>query len=325
MTSETNAPVPPSRLRPGQAIAAGLLAVGMVGAVVGGVLVTTPQRAVPNAPLAQEAVPVPEETEAATGPDGPDGTAGPAPTPSVEPSVSISPTPTASPRATPVPSPATPAPSARPSASTARPTSGTPRPSASARPSGGPAHRVDPVWVSRIASATGVPSRALEAYASATLQLRAEQPTCGIGWNTIAAIGAVESNHGSFGASKLGADGVSRPPIVGVPLNGLGVAAIRDSDGGRLDGDTTWDRAVGPMQFIPGTWARAGSDGNGDGVKDPQNMDDAALAAARYLCSSGAMTTPDGWRGALWSYNRSDAYMMKVAETANRYAQLAPR
>ena len=45
------------------------------------------------------------------------------------------------------------------------------------------------------------------------------------------------------------------------------------------------DRAVGPMQFLPASWARYGADGNGDGVRDPHQLDDAALAAAAYLCA----------------------------------------
>ena len=81
------------------------------------------------------------------------------------------------------------------------------------------------------------------------------------------------------------ANGTPRPHILGPVLNGLGgVGAIRDTDGGRYDGDAVWDRAVGPMQFIPGTWAGYGADGNGDGVRDPNNIDDAALQRALPLC-----------------------------------------
>ena len=98
-------------------------------------------------------------------------------------------------------------------------------------------------------------------------------------------------------------------------------AAIRDTDGGRWDGDTVWDRAVGPMQFIPSTWARFASDGNADGVGDPNQVDDAALGAARYLCATGTMDSAETWRGAILAYNNSSSYVDQVASRANAYAR----
>ncbi|GAA1056267.1 murein transglycosylase [Agromyces luteolus] len=175
-------------------------------------------------------------------------------------------------------------------------------------------------WLSVVSDATGIPARALSAYALAHISIAAEEPTCGVDWTTIAAIGAVESGHGSHGDSVLGADGLVQPKILGPALDGDGVAAIHDTDGGALDGDVTWDRAVGPMQFIPSTWAQWGADANGDGVADPSQIDDAAYAAARYLCASGPMTTPEGWRAAVFSYNHLDSYVDKVARIANGYA-----
>lgn len=184
----------------------------------------------------------------------------------------------------------------------------------------GPTSRVDPAWASRVAGATGIPLRALVAYASADLIVDAEQPSCGIGWNTLAGIGAIESDHGRHAGAVLTEAGYPEPPIRGIPLDGNGTAVIRDSDGGAWDGDTVWDRAVGPMQFIPETWERWGADGNGDGSADPNQIDDAALAAARYLCASGPMGTPAGWRAAIFSYNHLDSYVNDVAAVANRYA-----
>jgi len=179
---------------------------------------------------------------------------------------------------------------------------------------------VESDWLTTVSSATGIPARALSAYALAHVSIAAEEPTCGIDWTTIAAIGSVESGHGSHGDSVLGADGLVQPTILGPALDGDGVAAIRDTDGGALDGDVTWDRAVGPMQFIPSTWEMWGADANLDGSADPSQIDDAAYAAARYLCASGPMTTPEGWRAAVFSYNHLDSYVDKVARIANGYA-----
>ena len=68
------------------------------------------------------------------------------------------------------------------------------------------------------------------------------------------------------------------------------------------------------------TWTRWGADGDGDGTADPHQLDDAALAAARYLCASSTMTDAAGWRRAVFAYNHLDAYVDDVAALANRYA-----
>lgn len=202
-------------------------------------------------------------------------------------------------------------------------TSGAPATPTEPAPVVAPGVRVDQAWAEQKARATGIPVRALEAYALADLLVSAEQPGCGIGWNTLAGIGAIESDHGRHGGAVLDADGYPQPAIRGAALDGNGVAAISDTDGGRWDGDAVWDRAVGPLQFIPDTWSRWGADANADGVADPNQIDDAALAAARYLCASGEMLSVDGWRAAIFSYNHLDSYVDDVAAVANRYAAAA--
>lgn len=182
----------------------------------------------------------------------------------------------------------------------------------------------DAAWAARTATATGVPLRALLAYAGAELRLRAEQPSCGLGWNTLAAIGWVESEHGSIHGGTIGPDGLVSPAIVGIPLDGAGVEAIADTDGGLLDGDTVWDRAVGPMQFIPGTWEQFAADGDGDGRADVHRIDDAVLTAAHYLCASGGdLRDPADWIAAVSSYNSSIDYNHRVAAAADSYAARA--
>ncbi|WP_295786910.1 lytic transglycosylase domain-containing protein [uncultured Microbacterium sp.] len=181
----------------------------------------------------------------------------------------------------------------------------------------------DPTWTSTIAGRTGIPDRALRAYATAALTVQREQPGCGIGWNTLAGLGAIESAHGTHSGGSLRADGYPDPPIRGIALDGSASAAIADTDAGVFDGDAVWDRAVGPLQFIPATWQRWGADANGDGAADPNQIDDAALGAARYLCAAGEMTSPAGWRRAVFSYNHLDSYVDDVAATANAYAARA--
>lgn len=180
-------------------------------------------------------------------------------------------------------------------------------------------------WAKQVAAVTGVPARALSAYGNAELALRAMQPGCKISWATLAGIGRIESNHGQYGGAVLADDGRPSKAITGVPLDGsVGVQAIGDTDGGRIDGDPTVDRAVGPMQFIPSTWRKWASDGNGDGLGDPQQIDDAALAAARYLCAGGRdMAGPAGWWAGILSYNNSTEYAQKVFGLADGYAKSA--
>lgn len=180
---------------------------------------------------------------------------------------------------------------------------------------------IDPEWLADTAEATGIPERALSAYASAALAVAEESPDCGIGWNTVAAIGSVESAHGAINGAVLGDDGVTRPRITGPVLDGTEYDAVRDTDGGELDGDTQWDRAVGPMQFLPSTWQTYGRDADGDGEADPQQIDDAALGTAVMLCAVGGdLTQPENWIAAVDAYNPNLAYNNDVAETADRYA-----
>lgn len=180
--------------------------------------------------------------------------------------------------------------------------------------------RAAPDWVAATSSGTGVPARAVQAYGDATLALADEDPGCRLGWTTLAGIGWIESGHGRAG---LRDDGLPATPIVGPALDGSpGRAAIpADAESTQWHGDPAWDHAVGPMQFIPSTWRRWATDGDGDGAADPQDIDDAALAAARYLCAgSRDLSTGDGWWAAVLSYNHSDEYAAAVLATADRYA-----
>jgi membrane-bound lytic murein transglycosylase B len=177
-------------------------------------------------------------------------------------------------------------------------------------------------WLVQTSAATGVPERALQAYAGAVVAIEWGLPECNLGWSTLAAIGYVESRHGTYEGSTIDAEGVVTPTILGPALDGNGHGEISDTDGGVLDGDTTWDRAVGPMQFIPSTWTSSGHDGDLDTVISPNDIDDAAYTAGLYLCATagGDMREPVNWRQAIASYNQSMEYAIAVAKAANRYA-----
>ncbi|MEU6592261.1 lytic murein transglycosylase [Streptomyces sp. NPDC046881] len=165
-------------------------------------------------------------------------------------------------------------------------------------------------------SATGVPGGALpasvfDAYRRAEAELARTTPGCRLRWQLLAAIGQVESGQARGG--RVTSDGTTVSPILGPRLTGGAFAVVPDTDGGAYDGDTEYDRAVGPMQFIPSTWARWGADGNGDGRADPDNVYDAALAAGRYLCAGGRdLSDPAELDRAILGYNHSEAYLRTV-------------
>ena len=161
------------------------------------------------------------------------------------------------------------------------------------------------------ASTNGIPSAALAAYQRAEAVINTADESCNLPWQLVAAIGRVESDHGRFGGSSLDDEGVATPGIYGVRLDGSGqTSEIRDTDAGELDRDVRFDRAVGPMQFIPSTWSVVGVDADSDGTRNPQDIDDAALATAVYLCSGDDdLSLESGQRSAVYRYNHSAEYV----------------
>ncbi|MFI0819322.1 lytic transglycosylase domain-containing protein [Streptomyces sp. NPDC021098] len=157
----------------------------------------------------------------------------------------------------------------------------------------------------------GIPASVLAAYKKAEATLRDSKPGCNLPWQLLAAIGKVESGQARGG--NVDSDGTTVSPILGPALNGNGFALIKDTDGGEFDGDTTHDRAVGPMQFIPSTWANWSQDGNGDGSSDPNNIYDAALAAGYYLCANNRdLSVQKDINAAILGYNHSQEYLNTV-------------
>ena len=170
-------------------------------------------------------------------------------------------------------------------------------------------------------SASSIPQAALSAYQRADAVINQADRGCRLPWELIAAIGRVESDHGRFGGNVLDDEGVARPGIYGIALNGKNnTQSISDTDGGEYDDDTRWDRAVGPMQFIPSTWSVVGVDGDADGTRNPQDIDDAALATAVYLCSGDDdLSEEKGQRASVYRYNHSNEYVDLVLSIMQAY------
>lgn len=182
-------------------------------------------------------------------------------------------------------------------------------------------------WSKRIARVTDIPARAAQAYGLAEMWLASEVPGCTMTWAMIAGIGRTESKHGSSHGARIKKNGQVSPRIIGPVLDGgKGTAHVRDTDDGELDDDKKYDRAVGPLQFIPQTWERlSGRAGNDGKDADPHNIDDAAVTAGRLLCRFGDMSTKKGWWKAVLAYNRSVTYAQAVYSGADAYARASKK
>ncbi|WP_245717988.1 lytic transglycosylase domain-containing protein [Nocardia miyunensis] len=159
----------------------------------------------------------------------------------------------------------------------------------------------------------GIPEIVLAAYRNAELALASSDPGCGLNWSLLAGIGKIESNHAANG--RTDANGTTLGVIYGPALDGTlpGNEVLKSGDGGFV-------RAIGPMQFLPGTWSEYASDGLGNGHPDPNNVFDAALAAGKYLCSGGLdLRDPQQQLRAVLRYNNSMAYASEVLSWANAY------
>ncbi len=163
-----------------------------------------------------------------------------------------------------------------------------------------------------------IPAMALSAYRNAEQKMNETNPECGISWNLLAGIGRIESMHANGGATD--ARGTALQPIYGPTLDGSlpgNEVIVQSSTPERI----IYARAMGPMQFLPGTWSRYAADGDGDGKADPQNLYDSTLSAARYLCSGGLnLRDQSNVMSAILRYNNSMPYARNVLGWAAAYA-----
>lgn len=113
---------------------------------------------------------------------------------------------------------------------------------------------------------------------------RGAASTCpGLPWAVLAAIGQVETGHGRTSAvSSAG--------------------------------------AMGPMQFMPATFAAYGVDGDGDGRAEITDPADSVYSAAHYLCANGGGRGSGALANAIWHYNHADWYVAMVLRIAERLA-----
>jgi membrane-bound lytic murein transglycosylase B len=196
--------------------------------------------------------------------------------------------------------------------------------SPAAPPAAPPAVAAPPV----IAGATpGIPARVLAAYVNAADRTTGSDPSCKLTWQMLAGIGFVESdNAASGGSGNPNWNGVANPPIYGPLLDGKhGRARVPDTDHGKYDHDRKWDRAVGPMQIMPSTWAVYAADGNDDGIANPQDIDDASVAAADYLCATAQhLDRPKHLIRAIYTYNHSYTYVKSVLAAIAGYLHINP-
>ena len=143
------------------------------------------------------------------------------------------------------------------------------------------------VTVSKLPVSTNVPTSGVPASYLMLYKASAAKYCPGLSWTVLAAIGEIESGNGANnGPSSAG--------------------------------------ALGPMQFMPATWAEWGIDGFGQtGTPDIMNPLDAVPSAARMLCADGAGNTAT-LRGAIFAYNHATWYVDEVLALAGEYAQNYP-
>jgi hypothetical protein len=174
-----------------------------------------------------------------------------------------------------------------------------------------------------------VPERALAAYQRAAAVMAPADAECHLSAELLAAVGRVESDHGRYAAWRLGPRARMFPTLIGSPVPATSRQApaspVADTDGGVFDHDAAADHPLGPLQLLPGVWRQVAVDGDGDGNRSPDDLDDAALGLAIALCDGDLdLATPAGQDEALARLNIRPRYLRAVEAFRSAYAAPLP-
>ncbi len=166
-----------------------------------------------------------------------------------------------------------------------------------------------------------IPQVALSAYQRASTVIDLADERCHLDWQLLAALGKVASDHGRVDGGALDDEGVARPAVLGPRLTGRdGTRRVADTDAGQVDGLLAVDRVVGPMMVLPSTWSVVAVDGDSDGRRDPQDLDDAALGVAVFLCAGpGDLRKPERALEQVGRYHPGAPYARAVMQVRADY------
>ncbi|UFS93398.1 hypothetical protein [Nocardia huaxiensis] len=168
----------------------------------------------------------------------------------------------------------------------------------------------------------GIPEIALASYAYAASVMDRSATGCHIGWPTLAAIGAVASDHGRAGGATLGRDATVSPALRALSRENMESRTVADTDGGRIDGDNHQDVPMGPMQLMPSVWEQWSVSARNETTASPDNLDDAALSVARLLCAAGGdLATAEGWAKAVAAVNPAASFASAVHDRAAEFSR----
>lgn len=174
-------------------------------------------------------------------------------------------------------------------------------------------------WSAQEGEIRSIPPRSLQAYAYASVTM--SESGCDIGWQTLAAIGSVTSNHGFIAGATVDNDGTTSRKLRDLKV--VGNDSVADTDNGMLDGDPNRDVGMGPMQIKAAAWKKFGESVQPDSVPSPDNIDDASLAIARQLCAKGSLNTSTAWDNGMKSINPNPDFIKAVHAKAHEYSQSA--
>lgn len=178
----------------------------------------------------------------------------------------------------------------------------------------------------------GIDPTLLDAYVLGAQYLDAEEgyeQCTGLRWQILAGIGSIESDHGA--TLTIASDGSTDPPMIGPRLDGSGVGGNLtphpDTDGGRWDGDTEYDAAVGVTQHLPANWADYGVNPIDDAEPNPHNVYHSVASTSVELCNSAGgqpvdFTNESDLRDALYRYNPAWWYVDDVMAEIEHYDSL---